>query len=134
MNGDVVTISYLRLMVSWPILNRLLSEKILPQGAYWLSRNVSNLFPYFQKMYKEQGELVRKYGTLNEEKQEWVADKDNPDLLREYDEFKTKEFSVTVNKIELRNFICPITAQEMEAIGYMVTEDKVLIDTPYLIQ
>lgn len=134
MNGDVVTISYLRLMVSWPILNRLLSEKLLPEGAYWLTRNVNNLLPHFQKMYKEQGDLVRKYGTFNEETQEWVANKDNPELLKEYDEFKAKEFSVTVNKIELKNFINPITAQEMEAISFMVTEDKVLINSPFMIQ
>jgi len=128
MNGERVTITYLMLMISWPILNRLLAEPLLPKGAYALGRNVNALFPFFKEMYDKQQELVKKHGTFAAEKQQWIVDKDTPELVSEYNLFKAQTFETTLMKIELKNLIAPITAQEMDAISFLICEDKILLE------
>ena len=134
MNGEKVRITYLMLMTSWPILNRLLAEPLLPKGAYALGRDVNALFPFFKEMYDKQQELVKKHGTFDEEKQQWIVSKDTPELISEYDAFKLQTFEITLMKIELKNLIAPITAQEIDAISYLICEDKILIESGSILQ
>jgi hypothetical protein len=85
-----------------------------------------------RKVSEKRAELIKKYGVHNEETKTTTVKKENDAFFEEYEKFMNEVSEVVICPIEISKFEPYvkglITPAEMNAINFLVCDDKIIIE------
>lgn len=94
--------------------------------GFYLQKNVNKMTELAQEIEKSRMEIFEKYGTKDEEKQQYIFDKENQEIVQKElnDLFQlTQEIKVNMISIDLFDTI-DLTTSQIQAISFMIKDNE----------
>jgi hypothetical protein len=127
MVGENKIVKYKDLLISWPIINKIMKLEIPFKVQYWLNKNIHSIQNSIDPLEKRKIELIKQYGVKDIEKNIYTAPVANEEFNKKWEELAETEVEIFINPIEIKLFEnIKINRNEIKAIEYMICEDKII--------
>jgi hypothetical protein len=136
MVGETMKVKNRDVVLAFQALTRIGNMPLAPRTAYWMGRNWNYLMAINNKIEIERGEIIKKYGTLDEKTNLVTVmpsiEKDgeqipNPlieTVTAELAELVDREVEIVIHMLPLSGFQGSLSYQDASALDFMIEDDQ----------